>query len=226
MSRLSLVRGLFAGLILSGCSVGADAPSTELQMLNAARGAIASKSAAKKPRLVVDRTLLDSLDGAFLEVTLERSDLLAYLFIDAERRDDQPGKITVWRTYDDVSLAMRNGMLIAVSGLGGGIASSTVLASGDTLGPAYDGEHVQFIRALDNKQVRLSLTCDVVQMGTETIEIVERTHSTRHVQERCEGGGGTVVNDFWIDSRAGLVRQSRQWAGPNIGYLWIRRLTN
>ena len=117
-------------------------------------------------------------------------------------------------------------MLIAMTGLGGDIASSSVLASGNTLGPAYDGEHVQYIRGLDNKEIRLSLACEVVQIGPESIEIVEQIHATHHVQERCEGGGGTVVNDFWIDSRAGLVRQSRQWAGPNIGYLWIRRLTN
>lgn len=226
MNRFSLVRGLIAAVFLSGCSVGADAPSTELQIFDAVGEAITSKSVAKKPRVVVTRATLDTLDGAFIEVTLERNDQLAYLFIDAVRRDDQPGKITIWRTYDNVTLAMRNGMLIAVRGLGGGIVSSTVLARGNTLGPAYDGEHVQYIQGLDNKQVRLSMVCDVVQIGPETIEIVEHRHATRHVQERCQGGGGTVVNDFWIDSRAGFVRQSRQWAGPEIGYLRIRRLKN
>ncbi len=213
-------------MILSGCSVGDDVPSLELQVIDAIRGTIASKTAPKPPIVVVNRALLDGLEGSFLEVTLERNDQLAYLEMDTERRDGGPGKITVWRTYDNVSLAMRNGMLIAITGLGGGIASSSVLASGDTLGPAYDGEHVQYIRGLDNKQIRLSFACEVAQLGPESVEIVEHIHATRHVQERCEGGGGTIVNDFWIDSRAGLVWQSRQWAGPNIGYLLIRRLTN
>lgn len=226
MSRLSVVCALLTALILSGCSVGNDVPSLELQVIDAARGVIKEKTSPKPPRIAVNRALLNQLEGSFLEVTLERNDQLAYLEMDSERRDDGPGKITVWRTYDDVSLAMRNGMLISITGIGGAIASSSVLASGDTLGPAYDGEHALNIRALDNKEIRLSMVCEVVQLGSEPVEIVEHIHATRHVQERCEGSGGTIVNDFWIDSRAGLVRQSRQWAGPNVGYLWIRRLTN
>lgn len=226
MNRFCLVGGLIAGLVLSGCSAGNDAPSLELQVFDAVRGVVASKTGPKQARVAINRALLDGLDGAYLEVTLERQDQLAYLSMNSERRDDRPGKITVWRAEDSVSLAMRNGMLIETFGLGGGIASSTVLASGDTLGPAYSGEHVQYIRGLDNKEIRLSLACDVVRLGSETIEIVEHKHATQHVQERCQGNGGTVVNDFWIDSRAGLVRQSRQWAGPNIGYLRTRRLTD
>ncbi len=45
------------------------------------------------------------------------------------------------------------------------------------------------------------------------------------VQQRCSGGGGEVVNDYWVDSRGGLVWKSRQWAGPQIGYIRFRRLT-
>jgi Group 4 capsule polysaccharide lipoprotein gfcB, YjbF len=225
MSRLGLVFGLMVTATLSACSVGDDVPSLELQIIDALRASIAEKTAPRPMRIVVNRAMLDGLDGSYLEVTLERNDQRGYLTIDATRRDGQPGKITVWRTLDNVSLAMRNGMLIAVNGIGGGIASSSVLASGDTPGPAYDGEHVYYIRGLDNKEIRLSMACEVVQIGTESVEIVEHIHATRHVQERCAGGGGTVVNDFWVDSSAGLVWQSRQWAGPNIGYLLIKRVT-
>jgi Group 4 capsule polysaccharide lipoprotein gfcB, YjbF len=226
MNRFKVVCGLLVALFLSGCSAGDDIPSLELQVIEATRAAIAAKTAGTPPRITITRAMLNDLDGSFLEVTLERKDQLAYLELDAKRRDSLPGNITIWRTFDDVSLATRNGMLISITGIGGGIASSSVLASGNTPGPAYDGEHILFIRALDNKEIRLSMVCEVVRLGSETIEIIEYTHTTQHVQERCEGGGGTVVNDFWIDSRAGLIRQSRQWAGPNIGYLRIRRLTN
>jgi len=216
----------FAGLILAGCSAGNDMPSVELQVLDAARGAIASKTAPQTQRPKLTRAILDTLDVASIEVTLERNDQLAYLFEDAKRRDGRAGKITVWRTEDQVTLAMRNGVLIATRGLDGGIISSAVQVSGDAPGPSRGGERVQYIRALDNKEIRLSMACEVVNLGPEQIVIVERRHATRHVQERCAGGGGTVVNDYWIDSRAGVVWQSRQWAGPNLGYLRIRQLTN
>jgi len=74
--------------------------------------------------------------------------------------------------------------------------------------------------------VRLSLSCDLQDLGMETIVIVERSHHTRHLQERCEGGGGGVVNDYWVDPNRPVVWQSRQWAGPNVGYLRLRRLKN
>jgi hypothetical protein len=82
------------------------------------------------------------------------------------------------------------------------------------------------LRDKGNDQTRLSLACSLHDLGPAPIEIVEVAHPTRHLQERCEGGGGTVVNDYWVDSRPGRnqVWQSRQWAGPETGYVQIRQL--
>ena len=55
-------------------------------------------------------------------------------------------------------------------------------------------------------------------------EIVELKFNTRHLQEQCSNALGQVTNDYWVDSQDGTVRQSRQWAGPYIGYLRLRRL--
>jgi len=91
------------------------------------------------------------------------------------------------------------------------------------------GQRSYQIRGLDNRAQTLVMACEVRDIGTETVEIVELNHATRHLQERCEGGvgsgGGVVVNDYWVDSRSGRIWQSRQWAGPTIGYLRIRQLT-
>lgn len=217
-------------LILAGCSGNnggsANAPTLYLQILDAGKQTIAAKTAPKVERPPLTRAALNTLEGSYLEVTLERANLLAYLHVNLERRDDSPGKITVWRTDDNITLAMRNGMLIATRGLGGDILSASALASGDAPGPASSGERVLYIRGLDNKEIRLPLACERVDLGPDPVVIVERKHPARHLQERCDGGGGTVVNDYWVDSGAGLVWQSRQWAGPDIGYLRTRRLTN
>jgi len=233
---VALFLALFLAPILAGCTGGDTVPSLELQVINAGRAALAEKVAPKTTRPPLTRAALDTLEGAFLEVTLERRDQLAYLHVNAIRRDGGPGQITVWRTDDNITLAVRNGVLIATRGLGGDILSSTVQVAGNVPGPSRGGEKILDIRSLDNKVQRLALACDLVDLGAETIVIVERHHPTRHLRETCTGGvagaesgsstPGKVVNDYWVDPQKGIVVQSRQWAGPIIGYLRLRRLTD
>jgi len=215
---------------LIGCSAGNEEVPLEVQLIRAGQGIAArqgGKAAAVRPPL--RRADLDPLEGSFMEVTLERKDRLAYLFVNGQRQDDSPGRIMIWRTEDNVTLTTRNGMLIATRGLGGDILSSTVQVQGNLPGPATGGEHVQVIRALDGGDVRLAMACDLVDLGPETIEIIERKHATRHLQQRCSGGDGDgaghISNDYWVDFGNDLVMQSRQWAGPQIGYMRFRRLT-
>lgn len=224
-------------LLLGACSGGDEVPALELQIVKVVRETVATKAAGKPARPTITRAVLDGLDGALLEATLERRDQLAFLYVNGQRRDDDPGLITTWRTGDDVTLSMRNGVLIATRGLGGDILSSAVLVAGDRPGPArgraQGGERILTIRAFDNKTVHLVLACEVADLGPATIEIIGLRHATRHLRETCRGGtgrdgtggDGTVVNDYWVDAQAGVVRQSRQWAGPEAGYLRLRRLT-
>lgn len=224
---------LLLPLILAACSGGDDVPSLELEAINAARQAIAVRTAPKVQRPPLTRAALDTLEGSFIEVILERRDQLAYLSVNTQRRDGGPGLITLWRTEDNVTLAMRNGVLIATRGLGGDILSATAQVAGDAPGPSQGGEKVYYIRAQDNKTQRLALVCDLVDLGPQAIVIVERRHPTRRLREICTGGtsgdglggAGEVINDYWVDSRSGVVWQSRQWAGPDTGYLRLRRLT-
>ena len=93
-------------------------------------------------------------------------------------------------------------------------------------GPSSGGERALFIRTGDVEERRLALACDLVDLGPKRLEVVERFHNVRHLQERCEAAiGGMVVNDYWVDSRRNIMWQSRQWAGPHIGYIRTRRLT-
>jgi group 4 capsule polysaccharide lipoprotein GfcB/YjbF len=231
--RPPLLLALFSALFLAACSGGNDEPSLELQVIANMRSAIAAKTAPKVENPPVTRAVLDTVEGAFLEVHLERRDLLAFLSVTARRRDGTPGLITVWRTVDNSELVVRNGVLIATRGLGGDILSSTVQVDNNTIGPARSGEKIMNIRSLDNKTVRLALSCELSDLGPVTIEIIEQRHPTRHLRETCTGGvaadgsgeTGEVINDYWVDSQNGLVWQSRQWAGPYIGYLRLRQVT-
>lgn len=229
----TLILALMPVLMLAGCSGGDEVPSLELQLIRTSQTIIAARLAPEVDRPALTRAALNTVEGAFIEVTLERRDQLAYLHVNASRRDGDPGQIVVWRSDDNITLAMRNGVLIATRGLGNDVLSVNAQVSGDTPGPARGGEKAFHIRDRENKSLYLPLVCDLADLGPETIEIVETRYATHHLRETCEGGvaggdagrPGQVVNDYWVDARAGLVWQSRQWAGPGIGYLRVRRLT-
>lgn len=228
-ASLALILG---ALVLAGCSGGQQKQNAPLfqQIATVGVDTVVRRRAANAPRFGVSRAFLDRLEGSYLEVTLERSGIFAYLQILAQRRDDGPGEITVWRTDDNITLAMRNGVLIATRGLGGDILSSEVSAADGVTGPAGSGERSYYIRTRDAKQQRLAMACDLEDLGPQTITIVERAHATRHLRETClstsqSGTVGRVVNEYWVDSRRPILWQSVQWGGPYIGYMKTRRLT-
>ncbi|MCV6584778.1 MAG: YjbF family lipoprotein [Marinibacterium sp.] len=213
--------------LLTGCGGGTEKAPLELELLREGQQAIAARRAGGTAGggTPITRALLNTTIRTLADVSLERTGQNALLYRSAVRQDDQPGLVEVWRSLDDVSLSTRNGVLIATRGLAGNILSGSVQVAEGRPGPASGGEHVLMIRSLDDRQVRLSLACELVDLGSETIEIIERRHATRHLQHRCVGGGGEVVNDYWVDMAADIVWQSRQWAGPHIGYIRLRRLT-
>jgi hypothetical protein len=220
---------LWAGLALvaglAACQGGVDAPSLQLQVIDAVRETVAERTAPKPERPPLTRAVLDTLDGAFLEATREREDLNAFLYVSATPRDSAPGDLIVWRTETEETVTLRGGVLIATRALGGDLLSTELQLAPGGVGPA-SGARVMHVRTGDNKQARLSLACEVSDLGPETIEIIGARHATRHLRKRCEGAGGTVVNDYWIEPARGLMRQSRQWAGPHIGYLRLRQITD
>jgi hypothetical protein len=215
-------------LVLPGCTGGSDSQNGEplfQQLFNAGRQALATRRGRRDARPPLTRAALDTVGRPALEATLERSGIFAYLFIDAVRDDAGPGRVTIWRTEDNVTLALRSGVLIATRGLGGDLLSSDVAIARGRPGPAGSGARTAHVRTGNVKAVSVTLACDLADLGPDPVEIVEIIYPTRHLQERCTGAdGGQVVNDYWVDSRAGIIWQSRQWAGPGIGYVALRRL--
>ena len=226
--RMPTALALLALLGLGACNGGDGARplyaelalnTQEIIARNAARRAGASRPA-------VSRAVLDTLPGSFIEVTLERTGQLAYLGANAVRLDESPGEIVQWRTEDNVTLTTRAGVLIATRGLGGHLVSADVTVDGRRGGPAGSGARTLYIRTGDLAEVALPMACDLSDRGRTAITIVERVHQVRHLRESCEvPGGGRVIYDYWIDSREPIIWQAREWAGPHIGYMRIRRVT-
>lgn len=213
---------------LAACTGGARQDTLATALTNLGSDALKDGFGRRKedPLPVLTRELLDGVQGSVLEITVEETDTRAYMFTAIERRDQGPGQVHVWISDDRVSMSMRNGVLIAMRGLGNDLLSSSSAdqLSGDRPGPVRGGERVYRVLARDNKSVPYAMACALEDQGPETIEIVELRFATRHLRETCEGAGGRIVNDYWADDSTGIVWKSRQWAGPGIGYLRTRRL--
>lgn len=211
-------------VLMMGCASGTEDVPLQVEIAKQTRAAIQARREGPAKLPPVTRAQLDALDAPALEVRLERQDLAAYLFVSGERNEGARGQVQVWRTGDNASITLRNGVLVATRGIGNDILSSTVQVSGSLPGPSQGGTHVQLIRAGDLEERRLAMACELIDRGPASIEIVQRRHATRHLQQKCQASTGEVTNDFWVDNRAGVVWQSRQWAGPEIGYLRVRLL--
>lgn len=229
--KTGLTRALGAGLLLAllaSCARGPEATPLELEIGKVVRDQLGQRfGKAEKPQPpTLTRALLDSIQEPHIEVVIEEAELRDYLTLQLARRDELPGRIEVWRTVDNISFAFRDGMLISTRGLRGAMLSASVSADGQGgMGPASGGQKTYAFSGDDEGGFDIHLACELRDLGSESLEIVELIYTVRHLQERCSGlWGSEVVNDYWIDSHSGRLWQSRQWAGPSVGYVRIRQV--
>lgn len=233
--RHSMIKTLLRSFCLGGllalvtaCAKGPEDTPLELEIGKVVRDQIKNRwnrAEAPKPP-VLTRALLDTIQDPHVEVVIEDADLRDYVTLQLAREDDLPGQLEVWRTVDNITFSFRDGMLVATRGLRGTMLSAQVAADGQgAMGPASGGQRRYKFRGDDEGSFQITLACELHELGTKTLEIVERFYSVRHVQEECTGPqGGQITNDYWIDSRSGRLWQSRQWAGPSIGYIRFRQV--
>lgn len=228
--RRAALAGLCAltALALTACTGGNEVAPTEVQIWEAGRANLERRTAPKQERPALTREALGTVQVSAMEVVIEHTDVQAYVFLDRTLRDSSPGQVQVWRSQDGAQIATRNGIIINTRGLGGDVMSASVPVSRTGAGPSHSGAQVLQIRAGADTVWPAVLTCDLVDMGPAPVEIVERTYATRLLRQNCEARAnettGVVVNDYWVDSGRGIVWQSRQWAGPQLGYVRLRRL--
>ncbi|UWR30208.1 YjbF family lipoprotein [Sulfitobacter sp. W002] len=218
---------LIASLTLSACAGGGreeerspllSAGSTLFSILKDRTG----PEAPAKGRVTVTRTLLDQTPGAVMQVVPENTGLQDFLKRVARRSDGTPGMVEVWQSTDQAQIVLREGVLVGTKGLGGDMRSAqaqTVIAALD--GQGGGGERLITLARLDGTAQTVPFACDVTHLGPETIQIVDRRLSVRHFREDCVYGATTFSNDYWAEVGTGKLRRSRQWAGPQFGYMAI-----
>jgi hypothetical protein len=135
-----------------------------------------------------------------------------------------------WRAEDGVGLTFYRDVLAGTQGLGADLLIADVMQVVAALARG-DGTARRDHRYLDgrNHEVRMEFNCVYKMDKTETIEIMGKSHATRRVREACgpandPDGGTTFRNTYWIGRGDGVIWQSRQWIGPDMGEIVLQRL--
>ncbi|XDA98068.1 YjbF family lipoprotein [Sulfitobacter sp. LCG007] len=220
LKKLGLVASTAAVALLSACGSGSEQLSN-YDFLKETAGQLVQQQGNKGPKpLKINRKLLDNTREAVLMGTPEISGQSALLRRVARRNDQYAGTLEVWLASNAAQVAFRNGVATGSKGLGADIQSSDVSQTLSRLAARQTGptqRRLYFIRG-DNAQVVVEMNCNMADLGTESVTIVDQSFALRHFRESCQTEGATYTYDYWLDTSNSLIRKSRQWMGPTNGY--------
>jgi len=217
---------LGATLLIAGCSGGTDTQNSQAAQLRSALDTFRASRQTPPPPPTLTPELLDSLTVASLEVTVENRDVTAFLVPFSDRTDSGPGQLRTWRTGGDSQIVLRDGVIAATRGVGHDIGSvnADVAVRAIQQRRPISGPHTLYVKTGDNEVREIDLQCEMRKVKDENLVIVGRSFPVVHLQENCTGGGGVVAYDYWVDRRDSTVWQTRQWGGPDLGYVRTRLL--
>lgn len=218
MSRAMQTRAILAGVALAALSAcgntGADeAGASPLSVLAqtatqaiTARGAAQPAQPARNPQQAAAEALRVN-PGPLIQAGFEglgRTQIMAMT--------GQNGTMRTYMTPAEEALILRGGMLVGTRGLGHDLSVAEPGTEGlIRAGAAGSGTRVMRYFAGDGLERPLQFTC-TVGAGPRPVVTVEN----------CEGHGTSFQNSYMV--QGGQIAVSRQWIGPNLGYVTIQTL--
>lgn len=94
------------------------------------------------------------------------------------------------------------------------------------LAARQEGEAELFQTHLDGEdRLRTSAyVCDLHDIQPFDLDLGTRVVPTRYMVQACHGMREDFLNYFWVDTRTGDIRQSRQVIHPELGLLALRQV--
>jgi len=231
MTNLPIAFLCLCSVILAGCSSGRNETNQDL-FLNTSGAivdAVRSRRANTGPTIdiVPSRADLDATQGQVLQVRPENLGVSDFLRRIETRLDGFGSPVEVWQSSDNRLIILRGGVLVGTKGLGGDMRSADATpATNGFDGQGGGGERLVVIDKQDGTALSIPFACDMTQLGTEVIQIVDQRVTTRRIREECVYRGTSFTNDYWVEPGRKRVRKSRQWAGPENGYFDMTLLKN
>jgi len=126
---------------------------------------------------------------------------------------------------DASSIVLQNGILHSMYGFGEALMSVEVtdpyaLIIGGRRGTA---DRIHTYLGGDDRTFFRTYRCAIGSQGPDTVVLPHRTVQTNLMAESCMNADHRFLNLYWVDQSRGIIVQSRQWAGPNLGAVSTRR---
>lgn len=203
--------------ILAGCNSGNEMSSPMVNTVKSLSSALLNrKNTAPAPE--VTRADLAKLNVPVIRGEMKSGNATFYL-VPISRN----GGVETWSTSDDLTVSFRDGVMMTTRGFGPDIMQSVVPTPSQLA--AGSGNHRRSYFYLDgaDQMHRVDYQCSVSVIGAETITVVGRQHTTRHVAETCQGDRGEFTNEYWFEG-GNFIRQSKELLVPEWGYLLLSRV--
>lgn len=196
-------------------AIGAMAKETVAKTRAKTSGGQAAAAQPASPAAL--RAELEAAGKPVLLVSSQTLGLTGFLSI-----ADTKQNVVTWKTPDGATFSQRDGVLIQTRGLGSDLMSAEAPSVGQLLQPGTRYQRIYYFLGDDDQGTRRTYDCSTAIVGTETIEVLGRSHSATRVTETCERSLGKLTNEYWIEGRT--IRQSRQWVSGRLGYLDFQRV--
>ncbi len=228
--KMKLSRWIGYGLVcltLAGCGGQGQETDTFVAAVRQIGGGLFNRGAEQAPGFTATRASLNEagITQPVLVARFEEAGIHAGLLEFRDTRD-----VTIWRSLDGNTISTAGGALRNTRGFGIDLHSLETAPLERALSAATAAEYSRFYRVLDGQnQLRaIRLYCQLSPAGAERVDILGRAYSTTRFDESCYVDGEPVAlfeNTYWRGS-GGEIWQSRQWAGPELGYADLERLIN
>lgn len=228
-------RTIGAGLIavlLAGCS-SEQGGSVNLTKVLATTlvGAVKSRRSEAPQQVTVTPEMYAKIVIPLLQVNPLESGGSDFLQRKITRRDSLPGAVEVWSSSDNAQIFLRNGVVIGTRGIGRDIIAADANYTVNALRTGASGSGLRTFTVSDGDvtTTKLQYRCEIRNLGAENIIVVNKGFTVNHFEEACSStiaGGTDLHNEFWVERSTGVVRKSKQWVGPEVGYFGMVLLKN
>lgn len=208
--------GLLAAATLAACGSGGRSGFDELRTSLAQLARSTTGSTESGGQITATNAQLRAFPQPLILVGIPKLSTSAGLV-----RQGSVGGAVTWLTPDGVAVTLRRGQVISTAGLGHDLSSADVPDIRRVRGRA-----VRDLYHLDGDEVtrRTRYSCEISDAGSENVSVTDVSYPTRVIAESCTSPvAPSIENRYWVQS-SGLIRKSRQWVGPENGYLVIENV--
>jgi Group 4 capsule polysaccharide lipoprotein gfcB, YjbF len=139
-----------------------------------------------------------------------------------------PRDAIVWRSLDGNTITTAGGLLRNTRGFGTDLHSLETAPLQRALSGGGPVEYSRLFRGLDGlDQIETHrLYCQLQPETRENVDVLGRAYDTQRYVETCrvQGRNAPVFENTYWQGRGGTIWKSRQWAGPDLGYIDLERV--